>query len=82
MAALLPLPLELPPAEGIEQVWIDPQTSLRGDSQCAGAVQLPFAQGSAPREYAPCASTAGAVIDAVDATVQRAKSWLDRLLGR
>ena len=82
MSALAPAPLALPKPEAIENVWIDPQTNLRGDSQCQGAVELPFAQGSAPREYAPCASTAGAVIDAVDATVQRAKSWLDRLLGR
>ena len=75
MAALLPLPLELPPAEGIEQVWIDPQTSLRGDSQCAGAVQLPFAQGSAPQDRSPCVSVAGAVADTVDTTVKKAKNW-------
>src|SRR5689334_17791805 len=54
MASLLPLPLELPPAEGIERVWIDPQNNLRGDSQCAGAVELPFIQGSAPHERSPC----------------------------
>jgi penicillin-binding protein 1B len=82
MAALAPMPLTLPKPEAIENVWIDPQTNLRGDSQCQGAVELPFAQGSAPREFAPCASTAGAVIDAVDSTVRNAKSWLDRLFGR
>jgi penicillin-binding protein 1B len=82
MAALAPAPLALPKPESIENVWIDPQTNLRGDSQCQGAVELPFAQGSAPREFAPCASTAGAVIDAVDNTVQKAKGWLDRLFGR
>jgi penicillin-binding protein 1B len=82
MAALAPAPLALPKPETIENVWIDPQTNLRGDSHCQGAVELPFAQGSAPRDFAPCASTAGAIVDAVDASVQRAKSWLDRLLGR
>ena len=82
MAALLPVPLELPPAEGIEQVWIDPQNNLRGDSQCAGAVQLPFMQGSAPQERSPCVSVAGAVADTVDTTVQKAKSWWERLFGR
>jgi len=82
MAALAPAPLALPKPEAIENIWIDPQTNLRGDSQCQGAVELPFAQGSAPREFAPCASTAGAVIDAVDNTVQRAKTWLDRVFGR
>ncbi len=82
MAALLPQPLELPPAEGIEQVWIDPQNSLRGDSQCAGAVQLPFMQGSAPQERSPCVSVAGAVADTVDTTVKKAKSWWERIFGR
>ena len=82
MAALAPEPLGLAQPEGIEQVWIDPQTNLRGDSQCAGALELPFMQGSAPQERAPCASVAGAVVDTVDTTVKKAKSWLDRLLGR
>jgi penicillin-binding protein 1B len=82
MSALAPQPLALPKPDAIEQVWIDPQTNLRGDSQCTGAVELPFMQGTAPRDFSPCASTAGSVIDAVDQTVQKAKSWLDRLLGR
>jgi len=81
MSALIPLPLELPPADGIEQVWIDPQNNLRGDSQCAGAVQLPFMQGSAPQERSPCVSVAGAVADTVDTTVQKAKSWWERIFG-
>jgi penicillin-binding protein 1B len=82
MAAIAPEPLTLASPESIERVWIDPQTNLRGDSQCAGAVQLPFIQGSAPRETSPCATTSGAVVDAVDQGVQRAKSWFDRLFGR
>src|SRR5882724_9124222 len=82
MAALLPQPLELPSAEGVEQVWIDPQNNLRGDSQCAGAVQLPFMQGSAPQERSPCTSVAGAVADTVDTTVKKTKSWWERLFGK
>jgi penicillin-binding protein 1B len=82
MAALVPEPLGLGQAEGIEQVWIDPQTNLRGDSQCAGAVELPFMQGSAPRERSPCATVAGAVVDTVDTTVKKAKSWWERVFGR
>ena len=82
MAALAPLPLELPPADGIEQVWIDPQNNLRGDSQCAGAVELPFMQGSAPQERSPCVTVAGAVVDTVDTTVKKARSWWERLFGR
>src|SRR6266404_4075016 len=77
MSALAPQPLALPKPDAVEQVWIDPQNGLRGDSQCAGALELPFMQGTAPRELSPCASPAGAVIDAVDHTVQRAKTWLD-----
>jgi penicillin-binding protein 1B len=82
MAALSPEPLALASPDTIERVWIDPQTNLRGDSQCAGAVELPFIQGSAPQERSPCASPGGAVVDAVDEGVQRAKSWLERLFGR
>jgi penicillin-binding protein 1B len=82
MAALSPEPLQLPKPDSIEQVWIDPQNNLRGDSRCAGAVELPFVQGSAPRDLSPCATPAGAVIDAVDDTAHRAKSWLERLFGR
>jgi penicillin-binding protein 1B len=82
MAALSPEPLALAAPETIERVWIDPQNNLRGDSQCAGAVELPFIQGSAPQERSPCASAAGTVVDAVDSGVKRAKSWFERIFGR
>ena len=82
MAALTPQPLGPAQADGIEQVWIDPQTNLRGDSQCAGALELPFVQGSAPQERSPCASVAGSVIDTVDTTVKKAKGFWERLFGR
>ncbi len=82
MAALSPEPLALAAPDSIERVWIDPQTGLRGDSQCAGAVELPFMQGSAPRERSPCASATGAVVDAVGEGVERAKSWFERLFGK
>ncbi|HEY5896643.1 MAG TPA: transglycosylase domain-containing protein, partial [Burkholderiales bacterium] len=82
MAALSPEPLAVPKPDGIEEVWIDSQTNLRGDSGCAGALELPFVQGSAPTERAPCASAMGSARDAVDETVKKAKSWLERLFGR
>jgi penicillin-binding protein 1B len=82
MAALSPEPLALAAPETIERVWIDPQNNLRADSQCAGAVELPFIQGSAPQERSPCASAAGTVVDAVDTGVKRAKSWFERIFGR
>ena len=72
MAALDPEPLALPRPETIEMAWIDPQTGLLADRACAGAVELPFAKGSAPTEHAPCASSAPA----------RVRSWLQRLFGR
>jgi penicillin-binding protein 1B len=81
MAALVPEPLALEKPERIEHVWIDPQTGLRGIS-CPGAQELPFVQGSAPREMAPCASPVDAAVEAVGQTVEKAKSWLERLLGR
>src|SRR6266704_3658396 len=79
MAALNPEPLALPKPDGIESVLIDPQSGLRADFACAGAVELPFAQGSAPVERAPCASALGAAVEGVK---QQAKSWMQRLFGR
>jgi penicillin-binding protein 1B len=82
MAALTPEPLALNKPDGIEQVWIDPQTNLRGDSGCAGALELPFMQGSAPAERSPCSTAMGQAVDAVDNTVKKAKSWLERIFGK
>jgi penicillin-binding protein 1B len=85
MAALAPEPLAQERPERIELVWIDPQSGLRGLS-CPGAQELPFVQGSAPRDMAPCASPVDAAVEAVGATVEKAvdkaKSWLERLFGR
>ncbi len=82
MAALAPEPLALAKPDRIELVWIDPQTGLRGSMSCAGALVLPFVQGSAPEERAPCSGPLDAAVEAVDATVERAKSWLERLFGK
>jgi len=82
MAALAPEPLALAKPDRIELVWIDPQTGLRGSMSCAGALELPFVQGSAPEERATCSGALDAAVEAVDATVERAKSWLDRLFSR
>ena len=82
MAALAPEPLALNKPDGIEQVWIDPQTNLRGDSGCAGALELPFVQGSAPAERSPCSTAVGQAVDAVDNTVKKAKSWFERIFGK
>src|SRR5437899_12488564 len=79
MAALAPEPLALPKPDGIENVLIAPESGLRADSACPGAVELPFALGSAPAERAPCASALGAAVEGVK---QQAKSWMQRLFGR
>lgn len=39
---------------GIEEVWIDLASGKRTGSRCANAVRLPFVEGRAPREKAPC----------------------------
>jgi len=82
MAALNPQPLELARPEGIELVWIDPQTGLRSGAGCEGARELPFVRGTAPVEPAPCADALDAAVQTIDAGVERAKSWLERLFGR
>src|SRR2546426_399983 len=79
MAALAPEPLALPKPDGIENVLIDPESGLRADFACSGAVELPFAQGSAPADRAPCAPALGAAVEGVK---QQAKSWMQRLFGR
>ncbi len=79
MASLHPEPLAQPKPEGIENVLIDPSSGLRADFACAGALELPFAQGSAPAEHAPCASALGVVVEQVK---QQTKNWLQRLFGR
>jgi penicillin-binding protein 1B len=79
MAALQPEPLALPKPDNIETVLIDPQSGLRADGSCPGALELPFAGGSAPAGRAPCASELGVTVQEVK---QKARGWLDRLFGR
>src|ERR1700694_4469415 len=82
MAALAPEPLAFAKPDRIENVWIDPESGLRGGTSCAGALELPFIQGSAPEQRAPCSGAVDAAVEAVDATVERANSWLERIFGR
>ena len=58
LAALHPQPLEPVPPPGVEWVWVDPASGLRADRRCRERVRLPFAQGTAPGDYAPCAGGA------------------------
>ena len=70
LAALDPEPLMLPQPERIERVWVDPQNGLLADSSCAGALELPFVNGSAPTDQSPCAGGTGG------------RGWFRRLFGR
>jgi penicillin-binding protein 1B len=79
VSALNPEPLALPKPDNIEQVLIDPLSGLRADGGCPDALELPFVQGSAPAERAPCASAVGVVVEEVK---QGAKSFWQRLFGR
>jgi penicillin-binding protein 1B len=79
MASLPAEPLSLAKPDNIENVLIDPQSGLRADGSCPGALELPFASGSAPAGRAPCASELGITVQEVR---QKARSWLDRLFGR
>jgi penicillin-binding protein 1B len=82
MAALVPEPLALAKPERIELVSIDPQTGLRGGVSCPGSTEVPFMQGSAPRDRAPCSGSMDAAVEVVEKSVERAKSWLERLFRR
>ena len=70
MARLDPDPLIPPLPENIEFTWVDPATGLRADSNCQGAVELPFIRGSEPSKTVPCAA---------NAPVRAIKSWFERL---
>src|SRR5687767_7850026 len=82
MGALAPEPLAPQKPERIELVWIDPQSGLRGGTSCPGSQEVPFVQGSAPRDRAPCSGTMDAAVEAVGQTVEKAKGWFGRLFGR
>ncbi|GAC1620788.1 MAG: penicillin-binding protein 1B [Nevskia sp.] len=45
----------VPPAS-VEEALIDPQSGLKADQGCAGALTVPFLVGSVPAEYAGCAN--------------------------
>lgn len=63
MAGLSTRALELRPPPGVTREWVLPDGPLRADAGCRGAVELPFAEGSAPRELASCAGQRRDVLD-------------------
>jgi len=79
MVAVGAEPLALPKPDDVESVLIDPQSGLRADASCTGALELPFAQGSAPTANAPCATSVGVAVEEVK---QQTKGFWERLFGR
>lgn len=63
------IPFEPLRPEGVEYIDIDRHSGLRGNDACEDVVSLPFARGSAPSEYAPCAGVA------VGDRLRRAFEW-------
>ena len=68
-----PFDLSLP--ANVELVRIDSDSGLRATSGCEHIVELPFINGSAPEDYAPCAG--GEVRRSVDKTINWFKDILD-----
>ena len=77
-----PEPLALAKPDRIEQRAGSTRRAGCAAISCPGAQELPFVQGSAPRERAPCASPVDAAVEAVGQSVEKAKSWFERLFGR
>ncbi len=51
----LPLkPVDLDMPEGAYWAWVDPELNALSDESCAGAVQLPFIEGTEPRSVSRC----------------------------
>ncbi len=51
--ALPSAPLKLP-QDGLETVWVNPQSGARTEPQCQGARELPFLAGYAPKDSEHC----------------------------
>jgi penicillin-binding protein 1B len=55
----LPLePVDLRVPEGAHYIWVDPATGRLSAEGCPGAVQLPYLEGSEPRDMTACGATA------------------------
>lgn len=48
--------IDLTPPANVEEAQIDPQSGLRADEGCAGALTIPFIVGTVPEAYADCAN--------------------------
>lgn len=62
MRRVRPQSLELIRPEGVETVWIEPQSLLRSSEGCSSARQYPFMKGSAPKLSSSCSDQGGSGI--------------------
>ena len=74
MRRLQPQPVPLFAAAGVQAYWIDVASGLRADHNCADRILVPFIDGTAPEQLAPCAGGA-------DAADEEPRSFWDRLFG-
>ncbi len=72
MSRLRQQPLKPPRPADIRMAWIDPQSGLRADPECTGAIRIPFIRGSVPVQRAPCAARS---------PVRVIKNWFRTLFG-
>ena len=69
--------LQVRPAQSEAELSYVGPADLLGEAFDSTRASLP-----APQERAPCSGTVDAAVEAVEQTVQKAKSWLERLFGR
>lgn len=76
-----PIPRVLPDSMALR--WVEPATGRAAGPECAGAIELPFQQGTGPGNPVPCALTERwAVHPDENSPVQHLRQWWQDLLGR
>ncbi|MBK8963136.1 MAG: hypothetical protein IPM75_08670 [Candidatus Competibacteraceae bacterium] len=56
MSGLKLEPLDTPPPDGVEEVWVDPRKGLRLSQGCRIGQRIPFLAGSEPQGFGSCGS--------------------------
>ena len=60
-------PVTLIPPDNIKMAWVDPNSGLLANKDCAGAKQYPYISGSEPTSYSSCGAS----------VIEQDKSWFD-----
>ncbi|BCQ71349.1 penicillin-binding protein 1B [Pseudomonas sp. Eqa60] len=69
-----PLPLDMPQPDNVVQAWVDSRTGQGSDTNCPGAVQMPYIRGSEPPPGASCGGENPAGGDSV---MDWVKGWMN-----